>query len=195
MEEFISLWITIQQVHLMSGTPDTIIWRWTASGAYSTRSAYRIQFSGFYRAFRGDLIWKAHTKNKCKVFAWIMAREKALTADNLQKKGWPHQKHCTLCNGPLEASKDLMILQKVNGSFLPCCYFFHSKDKLAKVWVWEMLLPYKCNPDWSDYCNYLGEYYKLHHSVIAQVPLIYLTFGFLLLMNTPKNLICCMTSC
>jgi len=85
VEEFISLWIRIQQVHLMPGTPDTIIWRWIESGAYSTRSAYRIQFSGSFRAFRGDLIWKVHTENKCKVFAWIMAREKALTADNLQK--------------------------------------------------------------------------------------------------------------
>lgn len=63
-----------------------------------------------------------------------------------------------------------MILQKINGSFFPlCCYFFHSKDKLAKEWGWEMLLPSKCNPEWSDYCNYLGQYFKRHHSVIAEV--------------------------
>jgi hypothetical protein len=110
VEEFISLWIRIQQVHLMPGTPNTIIWRWTSSGAYSSRSAYRIQFSGSYRAFKGDLIWRTHTKNKCKVFAWVMAREKVLTADNLQKKGWLHQEHCILCNGPLETCLHLALL-------------------------------------------------------------------------------------
>ena len=28
-------------------------------------------------------IWKAHAENKGKVFAWVMVREKILTADNL----------------------------------------------------------------------------------------------------------------
>jgi hypothetical protein len=43
MEEFVSLWIRIQAVHLPPCVRDSIIWRWTANGSYSTRSAYRIQ--------------------------------------------------------------------------------------------------------------------------------------------------------
>jgi hypothetical protein len=35
---------------------------------------------------------------------------KVLTADNLQKKGWPHQEHCVLCNGPLETGLHLSLL-------------------------------------------------------------------------------------
>ncbi|CAD6266690.1 unnamed protein product [Miscanthus lutarioriparius] len=46
IEEFVSLWIRIQDVHLQQGVQDTIIWRWTNDGNYSTRSAYRIQFKG-----------------------------------------------------------------------------------------------------------------------------------------------------
>ncbi|XP_066325276.1 uncharacterized protein [Miscanthus floridulus] len=43
------------------------------------------------------------------------------------------------------------------------------RDELAKEWGWEMLLPFKCDPEWSDYCNYLGQYFKRHHNVIAEV--------------------------
>ena len=39
-----------------------------------------------------------------------MAREKILTADNLQKRGWPHQDRCALCNGPLETCLHLALL-------------------------------------------------------------------------------------
>nr|TKW10697.1 hypothetical protein SEVIR_6G183566v2 [Setaria viridis] len=38
--------------------------------------------------------------------------------------------------------------------FFLCCYFFQSKDLLAKAWGWEMLLPYEGSVEWSGYCNY-----------------------------------------
>jgi hypothetical protein len=102
IEEFVSLWIRIQAIHLQEGVRDSITWRWTADGCYSTRTAYRIQFKGAYSRFNTELIWKADAENKCKVFMWILVQEKILTADNLQKRGWPHHEHCVLCNGPLE---------------------------------------------------------------------------------------------
>ncbi|KAF8664711.1 hypothetical protein HU200_054428 [Digitaria exilis] len=45
----------------------------------------------------------------------------------------------------------------------------YNSDKFAKIWGWEMLLPYKGDPDWPDYCNYIGQYYERHHSVITEV--------------------------
>jgi len=68
IEEFVSLWIRIQDVHLQQGVQDTITWRWTNDGNYSIRSAYRIQFRGSLLPFRTDLIWKAHVENRCKIF-------------------------------------------------------------------------------------------------------------------------------
>jgi hypothetical protein len=102
IEEFVSLWIRIQDVHLQQGVRDSITWRWTPDGVYSTRSAYRIQFKGSFRYFHTNIIWKAQVENKCKIFTWILVQDKILTAQNLQKRGWPHQDHCVLCNGPLE---------------------------------------------------------------------------------------------
>jgi hypothetical protein len=32
----------------------------------------------------------------------LFPSKKILTADNLQKRDWPHQEHYVLCNGPLE---------------------------------------------------------------------------------------------
>jgi hypothetical protein len=110
IEEFASLWIRIQAIHLQPGMRDSIIWRWTANGSYSTRSAYRIQFKGSYGIFKSDLIWKAQTENKWKVFIWILVQEKILMVENLQKRGWPHQDHCVLCNGPLETCLHLSLL-------------------------------------------------------------------------------------
>jgi hypothetical protein len=110
IEEFVSLWIRIQDVQLLQGVRDSINWKWTQDGSYSTRSAYRIQFKGSYGRFWTEQIWRAHAENKCKVFTWILLQEKILTADNLQKRGWPHQEHCALCNGPLETGLHLCLL-------------------------------------------------------------------------------------
>jgi len=67
LEEFVSLWLRVQNIQLQPGIRDSIVW--SPDGIYPTRSAYRIQFQGSYRRFRSDLIWKAYTENKCKVFA------------------------------------------------------------------------------------------------------------------------------
>ena len=37
-------------------------------------------------------------------------QEKILTAENLQKRGWPHQGRCVLFNGPLETWLHLSLL-------------------------------------------------------------------------------------
>jgi len=105
-----SLRARLLNVQLQDDVQDSIIWKWTADGIYSTRSAYRIQFHGSHRTFQHDLMWKAHAENKCKVHAWILMHSKTLTADNLQKRGWPHQEHYVLCNGPLETGVHLSLL-------------------------------------------------------------------------------------
>ena len=77
VEEFVSLWIRLQNIQLTLGVRDSIVWKWTADASYSTRSAYRIQFKGSYSEFRNDLIWKAHAENKGKVFAWVWCEKKS----------------------------------------------------------------------------------------------------------------------
>lgn len=78
---------------------DQITWRWFANGEYSVRSAYRIQFTGRYKKMTFTPIWGARAEPKGKTFAWILLQQKILTANNLAKRGWPHDPICKLCNG------------------------------------------------------------------------------------------------
>jgi len=64
VEEFVSLWLRIQNIHLQPHMQDSIAWKWTPDGVYSTQSAYRIQFQGSSWQFWPELIWKAHSENK-----------------------------------------------------------------------------------------------------------------------------------
>ncbi|WVZ92634.1 hypothetical protein U9M48_038683, partial [Paspalum notatum var. saurae] len=87
IEEFVSLWIRLQHTHLRENIADSITWKWTPDGIYSTSSAYRAQFLGAYRRHKNKL----------------------LTADNLAHRGWPHQTPCSLCHGPLETGLHLCL--------------------------------------------------------------------------------------
>jgi hypothetical protein len=142
--------------------------KWTPDGTYSTRSAYRAQFRGSFTKFHRDLIWKALTENKCKVFVWILIHGKLLMADNLEKRGWPHEEHCVLCNGPLETGLHLRL----------CCPF-------AKV-IWSQILSLlgQQQNDWSELSRALccvdeKESQFQHRWVLVQRPKIFYMMSIL----------------
>jgi hypothetical protein len=62
----------IRLVGCTSQTADTITWRFTASGSYTSRSAYAIQFAGSFADYEWDKIWNAKVENKCKLFCWLI---------------------------------------------------------------------------------------------------------------------------
>jgi len=135
IEEFVSLWIRLQQVHLQPETQDSISWKWTTDGTYTSSSAYRAQFLGSYRGHKTSLIWSAKAENKCKLFAWVLIQNKLLTADNLARRGWPHQPSCSLCNGPMESGLHMCL----------SCPF--AQEVWIQVLAWENLtLPQQIDP-------------------------------------------------
>ncbi|KAJ1262159.1 hypothetical protein BS78_09G086300 [Paspalum vaginatum] len=109
IEEFVALWIRIQQIHLHPEVEDAITWKWTSKGVSSSRSAYRVQFIGSYGGYNFGRIWRAIAEPKCNIFAWILISNKILREDNLVRRGWPHQTSCTLCNGPMESGQHLCL--------------------------------------------------------------------------------------
>ena len=48
LHEYVLLWNAVQQVQLDESREDSIVWRWTADGEYTTKGAYRIQFQGTF---------------------------------------------------------------------------------------------------------------------------------------------------
>ncbi|CAD6342401.1 unnamed protein product [Miscanthus lutarioriparius] len=46
VQEFVDLWVRLLNVRLQDDVQDSITWKWTPDGIYSTRSAYKIQLRG-----------------------------------------------------------------------------------------------------------------------------------------------------
>ena len=107
IHEYVTLWQEIRLLPRDEGADDEIIWRWTTNGEYTTSSAYRIQSMGHFKKMSITPIWKAKAESKCKIFAWILLHRKILTADNLERRGWPHDPLCKLCNSAPETSPHL----------------------------------------------------------------------------------------
>jgi hypothetical protein len=79
LKEYVQLWEAVQQIQLDGSREDSIIWRWTADGEYTSKSAYSIQFEGSYTKLRIMPIWKARAEPKCHFFAWTLLHKKILT--------------------------------------------------------------------------------------------------------------------
>jgi hypothetical protein len=72
IREYVTLWEAIGQTQLHEDREDSIRWRWTIDGEYTTKSAYDIQFQGSFSKLRILPIWKAKAEPKCKFFAWSL---------------------------------------------------------------------------------------------------------------------------
>ena len=69
LRQFVRLWEAVRDTTLDDTIDDSITWRWTADGEYTTRSAYQIQFIGVFSKIKLTPIWKAKAEHKCRFFA------------------------------------------------------------------------------------------------------------------------------
>jgi len=89
INEYVSLFEAVGHIQLVDNREDSIYWRWTSDGEYTTKSAYNIQLQGAFRKLRFMSIWKAKAEPKCRFFlAWTLLHKKILTANNLLKRHW-----------------------------------------------------------------------------------------------------------
>jgi hypothetical protein len=109
LRQYLLLWEELGAVVRDENMTDDIKWRWTQYGQYTTQSAYKIQFMGRQKKISFRNIWTAKTEPKIKIFAWILLQYKILTANNLAKRGWPHDPQCKLCNSGLETPSHLCL--------------------------------------------------------------------------------------
>lgn len=95
--DYLRLWHTLAAVEL-NDQPDRTVWRWTANGVYTARSAYSMLHAGSV-GFRGhQLIWKAWAPLKIKIFIWLAFRRRHWTADRRRRHGLDAPEHCFLCD-------------------------------------------------------------------------------------------------
>lgn len=111
MAEFVDLWGRVEDFGF-TDTPDEIQWRWAASGEYSAKSAYSIQFEGSYYSFDSQAIWKAPMEGKHKLFAWLLVQliqSNILITDKMVSKNWACNQFCTLCLNAQETTVHLSL--------------------------------------------------------------------------------------
>jgi hypothetical protein len=95
--EYLQLWDTISSITLNT-TEDVHLWKFEASGVFSTKSAYRNFFVGSFTFEPWKRLWKSWAPGKCKSFVWLAIRNRCSTADRLQRRGLPHPERCPLCD-------------------------------------------------------------------------------------------------
>ena len=91
--------------HLGNDQEDRHIWRFDASGCYSSKTAY---FNGLVTFEPWPRLWKSWAPAKCKFFLWLAIRNRCWTSDRLAKRGLPHPDKCPLCDQEDETIQHLL---------------------------------------------------------------------------------------
>ena len=99
---------------------DDISWKLTASGEYSAKTAYEVQFLGSSSSIIYKPVWKAWAPPKVKFFAWLATQNRIWTADRLAKRGWPNCGACPLCKQTTETGIHLFINCRVTKRIWAC---------------------------------------------------------------------------
>jgi hypothetical protein len=107
--QFSKLWEMLNEVHLEPDMANSITWKVTKDGCYSSKLAYSMQFLGHTKSSMPSLVWKPWAPPKCKTFAWLIIENRVWRADRLQRRGWPNCGTRKLCNHVQESASHLLF--------------------------------------------------------------------------------------
>lgn len=82
------------------------------SGLISAKNIYQVLINAFDSQVDNSWFkqwWKWPIQLKIKLFVWLAAKDKVLTWESLQRKGWQGPGLCTLCNCSSETINHLLI--------------------------------------------------------------------------------------
>ncbi|GJN01931.1 hypothetical protein PR202_ga19236 [Eleusine coracana subsp. coracana] len=88
---------------------DRILWRWTSSGNYSSKSAYNAYFTGSTRFAGAKLIWKAWAPPKTKLFMYLATHGRTWTSERRFPHGLQDSATCALCDQEPETIEHLLL--------------------------------------------------------------------------------------
>jgi hypothetical protein len=76
--DYIRLWMVIGGLNFdpSDTRSDEIVWLWSASGEYTAKSAYRMEFQGSTRSNFRALIWQVWAPSRCKFSIWLMLQNR-----------------------------------------------------------------------------------------------------------------------
>jgi hypothetical protein len=88
----------IDVIQLNAEEPDRFTWRWTASGQFSSKSAYDAMFASESSILGVKEPWKSRAPNRCRFFIWLSLLGRSWTSDRLFSHGLRSDDVCALCS-------------------------------------------------------------------------------------------------
>jgi hypothetical protein len=107
--QYLCLCDIVYSIQLQPDVPDSMVWRHSVDGSFSTAGAYSLFFAANIRFPCANAIWKSKATPRCKFFMWLVVHQRCLTADNLQRRGWPNTATCQLCLAAPETCTHLFL--------------------------------------------------------------------------------------
>jgi hypothetical protein len=107
--QYLCLCDIVCSIQLQPDIPDSMVWRHSVDGSFSTAGAYSLFFAANIRFPCANAIWKSKATPRCKFFMWLVVHQRCLTADNLQRRGWPNTATCQLCLAAPETCTHLFL--------------------------------------------------------------------------------------
>jgi hypothetical protein len=106
--QYLKLWHAVRDINVGNGA-DSFTWKWTASGQFSSRTAYRAFFFGRTALPGAVEVWHSFAPFKEQFHAWLALRKWCWTADRLERRGLPTHALCPLCAAEAETLDHLSL--------------------------------------------------------------------------------------
>ncbi|WVZ55317.1 hypothetical protein U9M48_005990, partial [Paspalum notatum var. saurae] len=103
IEEYIGVWGRLARVSLQENVEDQVVWRWTADGKYSAKSAYLALHHGAQEFPGHRLIWQTWLPLR------LAFRRRLWTADRRRRHGLDARDVCFLCDALPESIDHLLV--------------------------------------------------------------------------------------
>lgn len=106
--QFLQLWDLVRGQVTMDGTPDLHVWTPSASGIFTTKSAYERFFTGSTTFEPYKRLWRSWAPLRVKIFVWMAVLNRCWTADRLARCGLQHPERCVLCDQEEETVQHIL---------------------------------------------------------------------------------------
>lgn len=112
---------------------DTIIWKWTASGAYTASSLYKMLKIGGRINFDHAYIWRLAIPPTVRIFSYLMIQDRILSGEIMTRRNMRNQNSCVMCqNCPSESTLHLLFL---------CPYAVQVWFEVAQQFGFRLMIP------------------------------------------------------
>ncbi|RVW40434.1 Protein arginine N-methyltransferase 2 [Vitis vinifera] len=109
LDEVCSFFVALNGKQIQQGVDDRVIWRETNCGKFLVKSLYKSLVSGYPISFPSSAIWKVSVQPRVSFFGWEATWGKALTLDQLQRRGWALANRCYLCQRHEESIDHILL--------------------------------------------------------------------------------------